>query len=127
MEVARSRHETRSASLGHVTADLRHPGLDAIRFASYRTAAKLRYVQKRTNSKGSLICITERPSTFSPQKNMFASVRLGLHKDNLSWRLSGEGRSVDNHLVFLLSFHVCDTHALRAWNLRSVPYIVHTN
>ena len=32
-------------------ADLRHPGLDAIRFASYRTAAKLRYVQKRTNSK----------------------------------------------------------------------------
>ncbi|KAF2368470.1 EF-hand domain type 2 [Trinorchestia longiramus] len=41
--------QQRSASLGHVTADLRHPGLDAIRFASYRTAAKLRYVQKRTN------------------------------------------------------------------------------
>ena len=31
--------------------DLRHPGLNAIRFASYRTAAKLRYVQKKTNSK----------------------------------------------------------------------------
>lgn len=33
-----------------LVADLRHHNFDAIRFASYRTAAKLRFVQKKTNS-----------------------------------------------------------------------------
>ncbi|XP_069947811.1 dystrobrevin beta [Cherax quadricarinatus] len=32
-----------------LVADLRHHNFDAIRFASYRTAAKLRFVQKKTN------------------------------------------------------------------------------
>lgn len=33
-----------------LVSELRHHNFDAIRFASYRTAAKLRFVQKKTNS-----------------------------------------------------------------------------
>lgn len=37
--------------LSILVQELRELGFDAIRFASYRTAAKLRYIQKKSNCK----------------------------------------------------------------------------
>jgi EF hand len=45
-----------------VLQDLRIQSFDTIRFASYRTACKLRYVQKATNRKSSIFCALPRES-----------------------------------------------------------------
>lgn len=40
-----------SESLNLLVQELKELGFDAIRFASYRTAAKLRYIEKKSNCK----------------------------------------------------------------------------
>ncbi|XP_042858446.1 growth-regulating factor 3-like [Penaeus japonicus] len=40
-----------------LVTEIRHHNFDAIRFASYRTAAKLRFVQKKTNSECSALSL----------------------------------------------------------------------
>ena len=45
------------ASRLHLLQEMRQQNFDSIRFASYRTACKLRFIQKKVHSKFSFPCI----------------------------------------------------------------------
>ena len=52
------RHFTpRYVTMLQLTEEMRDQNLDAIRFSVYRTACKLRFIQRRSNRKSSLMCV----------------------------------------------------------------------